>query len=184
MGLSGRSVVKLSLMSKRVGQASARAIILIGPAGTGKTTVGLALAGDIGACFFDADDAHTPASVAKMRRGEALTDSDRAPWLDRVRAWCVAALQAGEVVVVACSALRQRYREQLAQNDSRFVFVYLDVPRELLAHRLAQRQGHFAGSDLLSSQLATFERPHDAVVVDGRLTVRAQVDAIRASLQL
>lgn len=165
-------------------QPPARAIILIGPAGTGKTTVGQALAGEIGARFFDADDAHTPASVAKMRRGEALTDADRAPWLDRVRAWCLDPLHAGAVVVVACSALRQTYRDRLAQNDPRFVMVHLDVPRDLLAHRLIERTGHFAGPDLLSSQLATFERPHDAVVVDGRLSVRAQVDAIRAALQL
>lgn len=171
-------------MKKSVAQASARVIILIGPAGTGKTTVGQALAGGIGARFFDADDAHTPASVAKMRRGEALTDADRTPWLDRVRAWCTDAVHAGGVVVVACSALRRKYRERLVQDDPRFVIVYLDVPRELLADRLAQRRGHFAGPDLLSSQLATFERPHDAVVIDGRLPVRAQVDAIRAALQL
>ncbi|HWW88204.1 MAG TPA: gluconokinase [Vicinamibacterales bacterium] len=167
-----------------IGNVPPRAIILIGPAGTGKTTVGQALASDIGARFFDADDAHTPANVAKMRRGEALTDADRAPWLDRVRAWCMDALHACEVVVVACSALRQRYRERLTQNDPRFTIVYLDVPRDVLALRLAERQGHFAGPDLLSSQLATFERPHDAVVIDGRSTVRAQVDAIRAALQL
>jgi len=171
-------------MTKSAGKASTRAIIVIGPAGAGKTTVGQALACDIGARFFDADDAHTPSNVAKMRRGEALTDVDRAPWLDRVRARCMDALGAGDVVVVACSALRQRYREQIVQNDPRFAIVYLDVPHDLLARRLTQRRGHFAGPDLLSSQLATFERPQEAVVVDGRLPVRAQVDAIRAALQL
>ena len=171
-------------MTKSAGTASTRAIILIGPAGAGKTTVGQELASDIGARFFDADDAHTPSSVTKMRRGEGLTDADRAPWLDRVRAWCMDALRAGDTVVVACSALRQRYRDQIAQKDPRFAIVYLDVPRDLLAHRLAQRRGHFAGLDLLPSQLATFERPQEAVVVDGRLPVRAQVDAIRAVLRL
>ncbi len=98
-----------------------RAIVLLGPAGTGKTTVGMQLAPAIAARFVDADDAHTPASVEKMRRGEALTDADRAPWLDRVRALSLEALDAGETVVVACSALRQTYRERLAQNDPRFV---------------------------------------------------------------
>jgi gluconokinase len=158
--------------------------VLIGPAGTGKTAVGEALASETGARFVDADDEHSPASVAKMRKGEPLTDADRAPWLDRVRARCVDALAAGETVVMACSALRQAYRDRIAQNDPRFVFVYLDVPRDVLARRLAERRGHFAGPDLLSSQLATFERPHDALVVDGRLTVSAQVASIRTALRL
>jgi gluconokinase len=161
-----------------------RAVVLVGPAGTGKTTVGEALAAVTGARFVDADDEHAPASVVKMRRGEPLTDADRAPWLDRVRARAVEALAAGETVVVACSALRQAYRERLAQDDPRFVFVYLEVPQDVLARRLAERQGHFAGPELLSSQLATFERPRDALVVDGQLTLSAQVESIRTALRL
>ena len=161
-----------------------RAIVLVGPAGTGKTTVGQELARRIGARFVDADDAHTPANVEKMRRGEALTDGDRAPWLERVRALSLEAVDAGETVVVACSALREAYRERLAQNDPRFVFVLLDAPRDVLARRLSERRGHFAGPTLLASQLETFERPRDALVVDGRLTVNQLVDGIRAALRL
>jgi gluconokinase len=161
-----------------------RAIVLIGPAGTGKTTVGKQLAGTIGARFVEADDLHTPASVEKMRGGEALTDADRAPWLDRVRAVSLQALDAGETVVIACSALRQTYRERLAHADPRFVFVHVDVSPDVLARRLSERRRHFAGPALLTSQLATFERPHDALVVDGRLTVNEIVDSIRVALRL
>jgi gluconokinase len=161
-----------------------RAIVIIGPAGTGKTAVGTQLAGTIGARFVDADDAHTPASVEKMRRGEPLTDADRAPWLDRVRALTIDALDAGETVVVACSALRQTYRERLAHSDPRFVFVHLDVPNDILEQRLSERRAHFAGPALLTSQLATFEPPNDAVVVDGRLTVIEIVERIRTTLRI
>ena len=161
-----------------------RAIVLIGPAGSGKTIVGKQLAGTIGVQFVEGDDLHTPASVERMRRGEALTDADRAPWLDRVRALSLQALDAGETVVVACSALRQTYRDRLAQADPRFVFVHLDAPPDVLARRLSERRGHFVGPALLTSQLATFERPHDALVVDGRLTVNEIVDSIRAGLRL
>jgi gluconokinase len=159
-----------------------RAIVLIGPAGTGKTVVGTALARAIGARFVDADDAHTPANVEKMRRGEPLSDADRAPWLDRVRALALEPLDAGETVVVACSALRQVYRERLVQHDPRFVFVHLDVPQDILARRLSERRGHFFGPALLTSQLATFEPPHDALVVDGRLTVDEIVEHIRTAV--
>jgi carbohydrate kinase (thermoresistant glucokinase family) len=96
----------------------------------------------------------------------------------------MSALEAGETVVVACSALRETHRERLTQSDPRFVFVHLDVPPDVLARRLSERQNHFAGLTLLSSQLATFERPHHAVVVDGRLPVDALVEAIRIALQL
>jgi gluconokinase len=158
-----------------------RALVLIGPAGPGKTTVGEALAHDVGARFVDADEVHTPENVVKMRRGEGLTDADRAPWLDRVRARALEALATGDTVVVACSALRQSYRDRLSQGDPRFSFVYLDVPHAVLARRLSERRDHFAGPALLSSQLATFERPDAALVVDGRLTVEAQVERIKAA---
>jgi len=159
-----------------------RAIVLLGPAGTGKTTIGVALASALGARFVDGDDLHTPASVEKMRRAEPLTDADRAPWLDRVRSRCLEALAAGETIVAACSALRRAYRDRLAQQDPRFVFVCLDVPPDVLAQRLAGRLGHFAGPDLLPSQLAAFERPDDALAVDGRMSVSEQVTFIRTAL--
>jgi len=163
---------------------SSRAIVLMGPAGTGKTTVGAALASKLDACCVDGDDLHTPASIEKISRAEPLNDEDRAPWLDRVRARCLEALAAGDTVVAACSALRRAYRERIAQQDPRFVFVCLNVPPDVLAQRLAGRRGHFAGPNLLASQLAAFERPDDALTVDGRMSVAEQVAFIRAALRV
>jgi gluconokinase len=117
-----------------------------------------------------------------MRRGDALTDVDRWPWLDRIRALSVEALDAGETVVVACSALRHAYRERLAQNDPRFAFVHLDVPKDVLARRLLERRAHFAGPALLTSQLATFEPPLEGVAIDGRLSVDELVGCIRTTV--
>lgn len=154
-------------------------VVVMGVAGAGKTTVGEALAAALGWPFVEADELHPAANVAKMRRGEPLDDADRAPWLEAV----AARMRALPDAVVACSALRERYRAVLrVRPDVRFVF--LDVPRTLLDARLAKRRGHFMPPSLLPSQLATLERPADAVIVDGAQPVDAQVAAIRAALRI
>ncbi len=144
-------------------RASGAVVVVIGPAGSGKTTVGRALAEPLGATFVDADDYHDAASVARMRRGAALGDDDRWPWLARLRDRVAAALASRERVVLACSALRRAYREALVPPDAppgAVRFVYLHVGRATLAARLLARAEHYATASLLDSQLATLEVPN------------------------
>ena len=149
----------------------------MGVSGCGKTTVGRALAERMRCAFHDADDFHPPANVAKMRAGIPLTDADRDPWLDRVAADMTVIGGRGEHAVLACSALKQAYRDRLARaGDVRFV--YLRGDQATIAPRLAARAGHYMPASLLASQLATLEEPAHAIVVDIRSTVDEQVAAI------
>jgi carbohydrate kinase (thermoresistant glucokinase family) len=159
-------------------------LVIMGVSGAGKTTIGQSLARAAGWRFVDADDLHSPANVAKMARGEALTDADRGPWLRAVAAVMRDALARGQTLVVACSALKRAYRETLAGGDRRVVFVYLRAPHEALAARLASRTDHFAKADLLESQLATLEEPgpDDAIIVDAARPPEVIVDAVRERL--
>ena len=156
-------------------------IVVIGVAGVGKTTVGRALAVTLGWAFYDADDIHTPEDRERMHRGEALTDTLRQPWLERVRAILVHAAERGENAVVACSALKQQYRDVLSRGlPVRFVFLSADA--DALRARLQQRTDHFAGVALLESQLATLEPASNALTLDATLSVDALVARIRRTL--
>lgn len=135
------------------------AIIIMGAAGAGKTTVGAALADVLGWTFVDADAYHSRANVAKMRRGEGLTDEDRDAWLDAVGRRLRQAALEGTSLVVACSALKQRYRDVLRGSGLDVRYVYLRADPELLDERLRTRVGHFAGRALLGSQLRDLEPP-------------------------
>lgn len=157
----------------------------MGVSGAGKTEIGRALSAAIGWPFHDADEYHSPANIAKMHRGEALTDADRAPWLARLHDLVTDAVASGQHIVLACSALKEAYRETLrpdgvAPDEVRYV--YLDVPREVLEERLRMRHGHFAPPELLDSQLATLEKPRDALWVDGSRTPKEIVVVIRDRL--
>jgi gluconokinase len=140
-------------------------VVVMGVTGAGKTTVGRLLAERLGAAFADADDYHPPENVAKMRAGVALDDADRAPWLSRLNALLHDADAGGGSLVLACSALKRAYRDRLAAGIPRIRFVFLDGSKELLARRLAERTGHYMNPALLDSQLATLERPADAIVL-------------------
>ena len=156
----------------------------MGVSGAGKTTIGQALAQRLAWPFVDADDLHAPANVAKMARGEALTDADRGPWLDAVRGRIAEALARGTSIVIACSALKQAYRDRLGKSEPRVVFVHLDAPRDVLDARLRARRGHFAGPALLDSQLGALEAPGpDAIVVDATPAPDEIVAAIMARLR-
>jgi carbohydrate kinase (thermoresistant glucokinase family) len=132
-------------------------VVVMGVAGSGKTTVGQALAERLGWDFGEADALHPAANVAKMASGQPLTDADRRPWLALVRAWIDERVAAGRPGVITCSALKRAYRDVL--RDPHVVFVHLTGARDELAARLAARRGHFMPSALLDSQLADLEPP-------------------------
>ena len=161
-------------------------VVIMGVAGSGKTTVGTALAAALGWRFVDADDHHPAANIAKMARGEALDDDDRWPWLDELRGIIEGAVAGGGGLVLACSALKASYRGRLAGGDvgTRVRFVYLTGTPELFRARLAQRAGHFMKPAMLDSQLATLEVPSDAVKVDAAQPVAIIVSQIVAALGL
>jgi carbohydrate kinase (thermoresistant glucokinase family) len=130
-------------------------IVVMGVSGSGKTTVGRALAAELGVPFVDADDLHPAANVAKMAAGHPLTDDDRWPWLARVGGELAQAKNTG--LVIACSALKHAYRAAILSAEPRARFVDLEGSRDLLASRMAHRGGHFMPPSLLDSQLATLE---------------------------
>ena len=175
---------RLANVKVRRCRADVVVIIVMGVAGSGKTTVGAALAAALGWRFVDADDHHSPGSVAKMARGEPLTDGDRWPWLDRLRAIIDAALAGGGGLVLACSALKASYRARLAV-PSRVRFVHLAGYARAVPGAPRQRPGHFMKSAMLDSQLATLEVParraHGRCRVAGRRRQVAQIARRRSA---
>jgi gluconokinase len=159
-------------------------VVLMGVAGSGKTTVGQALAHELGWSFADADDFHPPANVAKMSAGIPLDDTDRAPWLAAIRNHLQRARRRDESAIVTCSALRERYRHALLDGVSGVTLVHLKGSPELLRARLVARTGHFMKPGMLDSQLATLEEPADAFVCDVAGEPPALVARIRRHLGL
>jgi gluconokinase len=151
----------------------------MGVAGSGKTTIGSALAKATGWRFIDADDFHSAAAVAKMHAGVPLTDEDRAAWLAALHDLVARALDRREHAILACSALKSRYRQTLRGDLHGVRFVYLTADAQTLARRLADRRDHFVGPSLLSSQLADLEEPADALAIDATRPPDQIVDAVR-----
>ncbi len=142
-----------------MGAASPSVLLVMGVSGSGKTTVAALLAERLRWAFEDGDDFHPPANVEKMRSGVALTDEDRGPWLDAIAAWIDATRNAGGHGVVACSALKRRYRSVLMGGRPDVRLIYLQGDRDLIARRLAPRHGHFMPASLLQSQFEALKEP-------------------------
>lgn len=136
-------------------------IVVMGVMGSGKSTIGVALANALNAKFIDGDDLHPKANILKMAAGTPLNDDDRAPWLERISDAAFSIGHKNEVGVIVCSALKKRYRDQIRNGNHKVRFVYLEGTEPLLADRLSHRQGHFMKLDMLRSQLSTLEHPQD-----------------------
>ena len=158
-------------------------VIVMGVVGSGKTTVGRLLAQRRGWEFADADDFHPAVNIEKISRGIPLGDEDREPWLDRLRESILGWIARGRNVVLACSALKRAYRKKLDAGPE-VRFVYLKGSATLIAKRLRSRHGHFAGEQILASQLADLEEPEGALTVDIAATPAQIVDKIRQGLGL
>ncbi|MGU3646167.1 gluconokinase [Microbacterium sp. C23T] len=160
-------------------------LVLMGPSGTGKSTVGAMLSGRLGWPFQEGDDLHPAANVEKMRRGHALTDADRIPWLELVAAWIDERRAAGEPGIITCSALKRNYRDILRRDNVTFVNFTGDAA--VVRDRMMRRQGHFMPPALLDSQFATLEAPgrdEQAIDVDIALTPEDQAALVASALRL
>ena len=157
---------------------SVQIIIIMGVSGSGKTTVGSLLAQDLGWTFYEGDYFHPQENIDKMTRGIPLTDDDREPWLRALRQLIVKLIATSEHAVIACSALKQAYRDVLSENCSRMGFVYLKGTDSLIRQRLSMREMHFMRETLLVSQLEDLEEPGNALILDSSfppLTLISQI---------
>jgi gluconokinase len=156
-------------------------LVIMGVAGAGKTTIGSLLAAELGWTFADADSYHSAENIKKMSAGEPLTDEDRGPWLASLRGLIQNWLIEKENAVLACSALRKSYREQL-QVSPEVKIIYLRGSLPLIHHRLLQRSGHYMDTELLQSQFDTLEEPSDALIFDVSAEPAEIVRGIRLAL--
>lgn len=154
-------------------------ILVMGVAGSGKSTVGELLAAELCWDFIDADDVHPPANIAKMASGQPLNDKDREPWLAALRDRISHCLSEGKNAVVTCSALKERYRQIIVVDPEQVKVVHLHGSPELLRARIAGRAGHFMAPEMLDSQLAALEPPKDAITLDVAHTPTELVARIR-----
>jgi gluconokinase len=158
-------------------------LLVMGVTGSGKTTVAKLLADRLGSLFLEADDFHSPANKQKMHAGIPLTDADRIPWLQSIHQELLRQHKQGKNVVLACSALKERYRSLLAA-DPPLKVIYLKGSYELIRARLHARHGHFAGEAILADQFANLEEPHDAITVSIEAPPEQIVNEIIAVLGL
>lgn len=164
-----------------------KSIILMGVSGSGKSTIGAAVAREIKAKFIDGDDLHPRANIQKMASGQPLNDDDRAPWLQRLNDAAYSLNHKNESGIIVCSALKRRYRDLLRKDNDNMVFIYLKGSFEVIMARLQARSGHFMPTDLLKSQFDALEEPgadeKDVVCVDIDTDVEGVVDRCVAALK-
>jgi gluconokinase len=160
-----------------------RFYVVMGVSGCGKTTVGQAVAAQLNCPFYDADDFHPQENIAKMASGVPLDDDDRAPWLARLAGLIADHLARGETAVLACSALKRRYREQLRGENGRVQFLYLRGDFDTIWQRMQARPGHYMKAEMLQSQFDALEEPsqEEAAWIDISETVSRIVDAVLLS---
>ena len=154
--------------------------LIMGVSGSGKTSVGKALAQKLGWDFFDADDFHPAENIAKMAAGIPLNDSDRAPWLAALHHLLSTTLESNHHPILACSALKHKYRVQLLDGLSGIEIIYLKGDYDLIWSRMATREGHYMKPEMLQSQLATLEEPTDAFALDISISLNDMIDKITA----
>jgi gluconokinase len=158
-------------------------IAVIGVSGSGKTTIGTLLADAMNCPFLEGDSLHSDENIDKMSHGIQLTDADRAPWIAAIHARVLDHFERGQDLVVACSALKQRYRTALGQGVP-ITWVYLKAASELIRSRLKQRSNHFMKADMLASQFDALEEPSDALVVDVSAAPGMIVERILSQLRM
>jgi len=159
-------------------------LILVGPMGSGKTAIGKLLAEKLGWAFYDADDSHPKENVEKMRAGIALTDKDRRLWLEKLRGYIQCWLEEKQNTILACSALKQAYRDILGVDQITVKTVYLKGSYSLLRKRIEERQHPYMDKKLLRSQLDALEEPEDGLRVDISPTPETIVGTIIQNLKL
>jgi gluconokinase len=156
--------------------------VIMGVSGCGKSTVGVALAEKLDCPFYDGDDYHPPENVAKMASGIPLNDVDRHPWLAKLHDMIGKHLERGETAVVACSALKKKYRRQLRKGNNGLQFIFLKGSFELIWSRMSARQNHYMKAEMLRSQFETLEEPDgdEALVIGIENDVESIVEMILA----
>ncbi|MBC3214036.1 gluconokinase [Serratia sp. JSRIV001] len=164
-----------------------KSIILMGVSGSGKSTIGAAVAREIKAKFIDGDDLHPRANIQKMASGQPLNDEDRAPWLQRLNDAAYSLNHKNESGIIVCSALKRRYRDLLRKDNDNMVFIYLKGSFETILARLQARSGHFMPTELLKSQFEALEEPgvdeKDVICVDIDTDVEGVVGRCVAALK-
>lgn len=158
-----------------------RVFVIMGVAGSGKTTIGKRLATQLRCPFFDGDDYHPPENVAKMTSGIPLSDAERAPWLARLATLIQEHLEKGETAVLACSSLKKSYRDQLRINDQVW-FIYLDGSFDIIWQRMQERQNHYMKPEMLRSQFEALEPPGEDEAI--RIPINQTVEDILARIEV